>query len=190
MDDIKSVPLPGLEETLLNPLEEAQLKSLEARRIFEASSCDADPWMDDYWALLGEGYTWRQAVYMLWAAQPTDKRVPRTQGELATQILGLASDRAIREWKRQRTDMDARIADLVHSVIVKNRARVLEALVESAASSNPRAHADRRMFLEMSRDYTPKQMIGIGAISAVPEWDEATLRAKANIPGYEADDEH
>lgn len=190
MDEIKAGVLPGLEAAYSNPLDEAQLKSMEARRIFEAASREADPWMDDYWALLGEGYTWRQAVYMLWAAQPADKRVPRTQGELATQILGLASDRAIREWKRQRTDMDARIADLVRSVIVKNRARVFDALVESAASSNPRAHADRRMFLEMSRDYMPKQMIGIGATTGVSEWDEATLWAKANIPGYEADDEH
>ncbi len=180
MDQITPTLLPGM-AAALNPLEESQLKSIEARRIFEAAY-KAEPWMDDYWDLIGEGYTWRQAIYMLWLAQPGDRRNPKTQGELATDILGLASDRAVREW-RNNPAFEARVARLTASVLVKHRADVLNALAASAKNENPRNHADRRMFLEMTGDYVVRQAIGLGmASNPVAELDEATLAAMAAIP--------
>jgi hypothetical protein len=180
MDEINATPLPGLEGAL-NVLEEAQLKSLHARQIFEAQG-EAEPWMDDYWDLIGKGWSWRQAVYLLWAAQPKDLRQPATQAELATQVLGLASDRVIRDWKSDERFM-AETARLVGSIVLKHRADVLHALAEVAQSRNPRAHADRKMFLEMTGDYVAKQAIGLGVSSGVADLDDATLAAMAAIPG-------
>jgi hypothetical protein len=182
MAEVKPDVLPGLEAAYSNPLEEAQLKSLEARRIFEAL-CEAEPWMDDYWDLIAEGYSWRQALYMLWLAQPGDRRQPKTQYELATTILGLASDRALRDWRQDNPAFDVRVARLTASVLLKHRADVFVALAASAQNHNPRNHADRRMFLEMTGDYTPKQALGVGiSASPVADLDEATLAAMAAIP--------
>ena len=182
MDEITPT-LPGM-DAALNPLEESQLKSIAARRIFEAAY-EAEPWMDDYWDLLAEGYSWRQAIYMLWLAQPAGKRQPRTQGELATEILGLTSDRVTREW-RDNPAFEARVARLTASVLIKHRADVFRALVDSARNENPRNHADRKMFFEMTGDYVAKQAIGLGSASSpVADLDEATLAALAALPSPE-----
>jgi len=156
--------LPGFEGAVLDPLSEAQLRSEAARAIFEAGAEAAEPWMGDYWALLAEGWTWRQAVYMLWEAQPAEGRAPKTQGALAVEVLGLTSDRVIRTWKAENPAMGARIARLTASALGKARARVIRALIESAASANYRAHADRKLFLEMSGDYVPRQTLRVGPV--------------------------
>ena len=177
--------LPGFDGAVLDPLSEAQLRSEQARAIFEAGEEAAEPWMDDYWALLGEGWSWRQVVYMLWEAQPPQGRIPKTQGELATEVLGLTSDRVIRTWKAENPAIAARIAKLTASALSKARSRVIRALIESAASANYRAHADRKLFLEMTGDYQKKQTILAGAVvpDDLEEMDEEDLRALAYEPG-------
>jgi len=177
--------LPGFEGAVLDPLSEAQLRSEAARAIFEAGAEAAEPWMGDYWALLAEGWTWRQAVYMLWEAQPAEGRAPKTQGALAVEVLGLTSDRVIRTWKAENPAMGARIARLTASALGKARARVIRALIESAASANYRAHADRKLFLEMSGDYVPRQTLRVGPVmpDEMEEMSEEELRALAYEPG-------
>lgn len=153
--DLELLTLPGMEGHL-NELEEAQLKSEMARKIFESQE-GVQPWMDDYWSLLGEGYTWRQAVYMLWASQPAHLRQPKNQGDLATQVLGLTSDRAIREWRSKNPAIDVRVQKLATSVLAKRRVEVLNVLADMAAKDDYKAHNDRRMYLEMIGDYVPRQ---------------------------------
>lgn len=173
---------PGMEDT--NSLNEAQIRSAEARsaearRIFEVEN-GYDPWMDDYWRLVSAGWGWRKAVYMLWAALPPGKRRPRTLADLATEILGLTTDRQIHEWKKNPA-MDAEIARLAQSVLVKYRPRIYEALIEAATSPNPRAHADRRLALEMMGDYVAKQRLDVGNITSdtVGQASEDVLRQLA-----------
>lgn len=177
--------LPGFEGAVMDPLSEAQLKSEAARKVFEAGDAAAEPWMDDYWDLLGEGWSWRQAVYMLWEAQPSQNRTPKTQGELATEILGLTSDRVIRTWKADNPAIMARIAKLTASALGKARSRVIRALIESASSANYRAHADRKLFLEMTGDYKKSETIRVGAMvpDDLEEMTEDDLRALAYEPG-------
>ena len=74
--------LPGMEGAV-DVVAEAQLRSAAARRIFEESAPQGQAgqegwaeWMGEYWALVGEGWGWRQAVYMLWASQPRQGRWP------------------------------------------------------------------------------------------------------------------
>ncbi len=184
-DDLTRIEMPALPglEGAIDPVTEAQIRAAKARRIFEISE-QAAPWMDDYWTLLEEGWTWRQAVYMIWESQPPKSRTPKTQHELATNVLGLTSDRVISKWKRDNPAMQARIAKLTVSALAKARSRVIAALIESASNSNPRSHADRRMFLEMTGDYVPRQKVDVGAIlpDDLSELDTEDLRAVISAP--------
>jgi hypothetical protein len=170
-------------EGALNPLDESQIKSAQARAIFEASE-EAAPWLDEYWDLLAEGWSWRQAVYMIWAALPKEGRQPPTQEALATEILGLTSDRQIREW-RENPAFDARIAKLVSRALAHARPEIYDALIEAATNPSPRAHADRKLALEMLGDYVPKQKLNVSADlpDDLSEADEDDLRAIAALPG-------
>jgi hypothetical protein len=172
-------PLPGMEAEV-DELSEAQLRSREVRRLFETQA-GAEPWMADYFELLAEGWDWRQAVYMLWATQPADARKPATQMELATTMLGLRSDRVIREWREKNPAIDVRIRQLQLSMLTKHRADVLATLVAMAKTEDYKAHQDRKLFLEMTGDYIPKSArvnIALPAtLDDIAMADEATLRA-------------
>lgn len=180
--------LPGMDGAL-NVLEEAQIRSAEARRLFEAAG-SAEAWMDDYWALIEEGWSWRQAVFMLWASQPQPRK-PATQMELATQVLGLQSDRVIREWKAQDARMEARIARLTASALMKARADVFAALVMAATDPSYKGNRDRKLLLELTGDYVPRQALDLSvpaSRSAVEEADTETLRALAgSVPKPDSD---
>jgi hypothetical protein len=182
--------LPGMEGALPNPLDEAQARSEMARQIFE-TSYGAEPWMDEYFTLVGEGWSWRQAVYILWSAQPKDKRVPRTQGELAVQVLGLLSDRTIRDWKAENPTIETRIRQAALKTLQHARADVINALVESAKDPSYRHHNDRKLFLEMTGDYVPKQAIGLAPLQPGDLRDASTdtLQALAGVPKESHDDE-
>jgi len=178
--------LPGM-EGVVNPLDEAQLRSEAARKVFEASE-GAAPWLEDYWALRAEGWPWRQAVYLVWAAQPKESRWPKTQHELAVEVLGLTSDRVIRDWKVENPAMEVRIAQLAINALSKARAEIYAALIKSACRSDPRAHSDRKLALEMLGDYLPRQRMDLAA--AMPddlaEMDAEELRALAGVPGVKS----
>ena len=186
--------LPGMEGAV-DVVAEAQLRSEAARRIFEESEGSAPQgeagsatgwatWMGEYWALVGEGWGWRQAVYMLWASQPRQGRWPKTQEALATEVLGLGSDRRIREWRANNPAMDVRVAKLAASALSKARAEVYEALIHAASNPDPRAHSDRRLALEMMGDYVPRQRVDVGAVAPEDMGDlsEAELAALAQDP--------
>jgi hypothetical protein len=170
--------LPGMDGEA-DALTEAQLRSRKARRVFEAQH-DAGPWMDDYWDLLEEGWSWRQAVFMLWAAQPADQRRPRYQHELATEVLGLTSDRVISQWKAENPAMQTRIKALTASALAKARSEIYAALIESASDPNPRSHSDRKLALEMLGDYVKRQEVGVVA-GEVADWSEVSEEDLASI---------
>jgi hypothetical protein len=174
-------------EAALDALSEAQMRSAAARAVFEVEE-DASPWMNDYWELIAEGWAWRQAVLMLWEAQPARARTPKTQIELATQVLGLTSDRVISGWKQDNPAMAARIARLTVSAVSKARAEVIAALVAAASDPNPRSHADRKMVLEMTGDYVPKMKMGVGTLRDLEGASTEDLMALAQLPGTVVDD--
>jgi hypothetical protein len=168
---------------------EAQLISEVARRVFESRQ-EAGPWMEDYYDLLDEGWDWRKAVYILWASQPKGRRRPETQWELATEILGLASDRVIRDWKARNPAIEQRIAALTASQLIKARADIFSALRESASTPDYKHHQDRKLALEMMGDYEPSQSLGVKVLREPEDFEQADaedLAAAANIPGRELD---
>jgi len=179
--------LPGM-EGLPDPLDAAQLRAEEARSVFEARWGNT-PWMDDYFSLLAEGWDWRQAAYIVWACQPKASRIPATQQEFAVSI-GLTTDRTIRKWRDNNPAIDERIHELTASALMKARAEVFGALIASATSPSPRACTDRKLFLELTGDYSRDQVIRIGA--ALPddlaELSAEELRALARTPGSAQDE--
>jgi len=147
--------LPGMEELAVdadesNPFWEAQRKSALARAIFEMQEGANFASMDAYWDLVGRGWGWRQAVYIVWLALPDGRRVPQTQQELATSILGLTSDRQLRNWRDGNPAIQAEVVKVIREKFFWAVPRVMDALIESAATPDGRNHADRVTFFEMT----------------------------------------
>jgi len=149
MEDVRVQALPGMEdEAQVNALDEAQLRAAAARRIFEARE-GSFPWLDFFYELMGRGWAWRQAAYIAWLAMPAQYREPTTQHELATEVLGLQSDRRLRTWRAENPAIEEEARALVKTRLFGAIPSVLEALIESASTPSGRNHADRRTFLEL-----------------------------------------
>jgi hypothetical protein len=98
---------------------------------------------------------WRKAAYIAWSSTPKTKREPKTLEELA-RLLGLSSAGTIRNWRRKDAGIAERIAELPRQFLAERVPDVMEALGRVASWADPRAHPDRRMFLEMMGEYSPK----------------------------------
>lgn len=120
------------------------------------------PWFESYTALRRDGWTWRLAAYIAWASCPVKGRWPATVAELATNVLGLRSDRVIRKWRVKRPEIDERVGMLQVEPLLKHRADVIAALIEVAETPDPKAHQDRRLYFEMTGDYKPRQRLDVG----------------------------
>jgi hypothetical protein len=133
-----------------------QSRSRQAYRAMLAELEDS-PWWTDFLELMARGWDWRKAVYIAWASSPSKDRQPRTQGELATEVLGLASDRVIRTWHDKNDAIDKEIAYMQAAPLLRHRRDIHEALAASASDPDPKSHADRKLALEMLGDYKPRQ---------------------------------
>lgn len=133
----------------------------ESRRAFalmdERARREAFPWWQDYREMLARGRTWRQAVYIAWAASPVRARVPSSQDELAVEVLGLSSDRVISKWRAKDPSIEDDIAYLQAAPLLRHRRDIFDALLESATNPDAKNHPDRKLALEMLGDYRPKQ---------------------------------
>ena len=116
-------------------------------------------WADVYQQLLNAGVRGRIAAYIAWATMPKKYRFPETQEKLAIEFLGLTSDRAIATWRRKYPEIDMMISTLQAEAMLEFRPGAFHALGTVASDPSYRANADRRLFFEMTRDYTPRQKI-------------------------------
>jgi hypothetical protein len=116
-------------------------------------------WMQDLVLLMERGWPWRQAVYIAWEASPRLSRWPETQTLLATEVLGLSSDRVISEWKRKNPAIDTMVAALQSHKVFAYRGDAYEALVLSAATPDYKGHKDREMLFEMTGDWERKTKV-------------------------------
>jgi hypothetical protein len=133
--------------------------SEEARQAFEvlaANDGKAFGWMSRYQQLARQRIPWRIAVYIAWASIPKADRLPKTQDELAKQVLGLTSDRVLITWRAKYPDIDKMIAQLQSNELFEHRADIFEALIKSASDPNYKSHQDRRLAFEMLGDYSQK----------------------------------
>jgi len=147
-------------------------------------------WWDDYLKLRESGWPWRVATYIAWASSPKTLRKPKTLEELATTVLGLTSPRVIYTWRRKHPTIDTVVMMMQAAPLWEHRRDVLEALIEMAKKPDYKSHNDRKLFLEMIGDYTPKNLVGLGkAVSGddLSEMSEEELRAL--IPDQDAEGE-
>lgn len=172
-----SMPLEGIEEAIQQSDErmtsEAALAALSALRVKEPNYVEgtdgkvvqigerevAPRWMELYKRLLEGGWKWRVAVYIAWAAQPRKYRWPETQEELATNCLGLTSDRAIATWRKKNPAIDETVSMLQASIIFDALPDAMNAMVEVASQSDYKGHQDRKLMFEMTGIYTPSSKI-------------------------------
>ena len=172
------------------PASEKTPGQAESRAAFELLRRDERvlqaPWWEDYHRLRAEGWDWRKAVYIAWAASPVRTRWPRNQEELATECLGLLSDRTIRKWRQNEPAMLERIVLMQAEPLMAHRRDVIDALVTVASDPIPQAHQDRKLFLEMTGDYTPRSksevdVDGEVGLWTITEWREDRARRSAQI---------
>lgn len=159
MEDDRSTAFPANEKT------PGQRKSRTAYQKF-SDQLESFPWMEEYlelrqMELRGRKLDWRKAVYVAWASMPTPRRQPETQDELATQVLGLSSYRTISRWKKKYPELEELVAERQAAPLLKYRADVFEALGQVARMPDPKAHRDRKLFLEMSGDYSPRKAVEV-----------------------------
>lgn len=120
-------------------------------------------WFDEYLRLVELGWSWRVAVYIAWAASPKVGRWPRTMQELATQVLGLRSPRAIHTWrKRHGGTIDQLIAMMQAKPLFDHLNDAIRALTNMAIKEDYKSHADRKLFFEMVGLYTPHSQVDLG----------------------------
>jgi len=157
--------------------EEARRRSEAARLAFEHLQLEtrlggevrSPGWFGDYLKLIEQGWPWRVACYIAWAASPKIGRWPATIKELAESVLGLASTRVIYVWRRKYATIDQVVAMMQAAPLWEHRRDVLDALVEMARSPDYKAFNDRKLFLEMTGDYVPRSKLDIGKSAAGDE---------------------
>ncbi len=116
-------------------------------------------WAEAYQSLLNAGVRPRIAAYVAWATMPKKYRYPETQEKLAVDFLGLSSDRVISTWRKKFPEIDAMITELQAQAMLEFRPGAFYALGSVASDPSYRANPDRRLFFEMTNDYTPRQKI-------------------------------
>lgn len=137
-------------------VEQIRLRSETARAALDGVDL---PWKAEYLKLVEGGWDWRVAAYIAWAASPKNTRSPKTQDELATQHLGLTSDRAINTWRRKNQAIDEMVAVMQAAPLWEHRAEIYEALIAVATTHEYKGHNDRKLALELLGDYVPKSKI-------------------------------
>lgn len=182
-------------ERAISP-DEARLISETARQQMQdrLKGGELPAWAEDYVRLLEQKWPWRVAAYIAWASAPKDGRKPRTLEELATEVLGLTSPRVIYTWRRKYPSIDAVIGMMQSSVLFEHRRDVLEALAEMAGRPDYKSHNDRKLFLEMIGDYTPKSKVEVSRtakdLSELSDAELDRLIGDADLPtSEEAPDE-
>lgn len=139
----------------------AALSALRVKAVDkDGATSEREPrWMELYRRLQEEGWDWRVAVYIAWAAQPRKYRWPHTQEELAQQCLGLTSDRAIATWRKRNPTIDETITMLQGSIIFDSLSDAYDAMVEVATEPDYKGHSDRKLMFEMAGVYTPSSKL-------------------------------
>lgn len=100
-------------------------------------------------------WDWRKALYIAWASLPRNARAPKTLEELVS-LLGLSSSGTIRNWRRNDPGIIERIASVPAELLLEHVADVLDALTVVASDPDPKAHQDRKLFLELTKVYIPR----------------------------------
>jgi len=179
--ELPEVELDGID------IEEARLKSEAGRSAFYTlkGKPEQPAWFERFEQLINGGWPWRQAAYIAWASTPKEGRTPKTQEELAKQILNLTSDRAISTWRKKNPAIDTMVSLLQSAELWESRADAFQNLVEGMkrSGSDYKFAKHLELFLRMTGDDVPTSQLvalfkrkGAGSKSGV---DDGTLEELA-----------
>lgn len=170
------LPLPGLD---VPEKELVDSSHAEEKRLFEVMLEGSDyPWVGDYLALLQEGWYWRDACYIAWKGTPKAFRNPETLDDLA-KLIGFTSRRSITSRLATNPAIRVRAAKQVAATAFDAVDEVWQALIDSASDRNYKSHPDRKLFMEMTGQYTPKQAINLGELN--PDDDDLSGLSKEEL---------
>jgi hypothetical protein len=145
----ESSPFPASEKT------PGQAASRQAYKGFTGLG-NKPAWEADYNALRAEGWTWRVAIYIAWAASPTKDRWPATEEELANQVLGLKSSRSIRKWRKNNPAIDDRVAEYKVEPVFRRLRDIIDTMITVATTPDSSGFQDRKLALFIGKVYNPK----------------------------------
>ncbi|MCL4867766.1 MAG: hypothetical protein KJ063_02260 [Anaerolineae bacterium] len=175
----KQSSLPGLDvpdKAMIDPAH------AEEKRLFEVMLAGSQyPWVGDYLALLDEGWYWRDAVFIAWKGTPKRYREPGDQDGLAD-VMGI-SGRTLKGRLAKNPAIRVRAARQVTGRAMERVDEVMDALIDSATSANYKSHPDRKLFLEITGVYTPKQGIELGAAPDVEDLSQLSREELARLAG-------
>jgi len=135
----------------VKPLTAAEVREREmaARQALdEKIDEDAPSWTEQYHELMLSNVPWRVAAFIAWSTVPKYRRWPRTQDELAQEVLGLTSDRRITEWRRKYPYIDQMIASLQTAALLDFIPGAIEASGKVASIVDYKATQERRLLFE------------------------------------------
>ncbi len=144
-------------------------------------------WKEDYEEIARHGWPWRVAAYIAWASSPRKFRWPKSQDELAREVLGLTSDRVISTWRNKNEAIDEMISLLQSAPLLKHRRDIYDALAESASRSDHRSNPDRKLALEVLGDYIPRAKVDLRRerVDDLSELSDEELERIAKLAGSE-----
>ena len=166
------------DDSTLFPASEHTPGQAQSRRAYKEilASLTSYEWWQDFQELTARGWDWRKAILIAWEASPVKSRVPATQEDLATQILGLASDRVIAKWRKQQPEINDEIARMQAAPLLRHRRDIYDALVTVACDPDPKAHQDRKLALELLGDYKPSQKTEMTGLDGGPIRTEVSVK--------------
>jgi hypothetical protein len=133
-------------------------------------------WAEDFFLLMNQGWPWRVAVYIAWAGSPKVGRWPKNQEILATEVLGLNSDRQISDWRKNNPAIDEMIGIMQAMPLLSHRRDMFEALATSASDPSSKGAQDRKLGFAMLGDYVPRLKVeDERPATSAKEVDQATL---------------
>ncbi len=168
--------------------QEMRERSMAARQLLQNRIEDpneAADWYSGYHRLINAGWPWRIAAWVAWSSVPKSLRFPATQEALATEVLGLTSDRIIANWRKKYPALDQLIADLQADDMIDARADVMNALKQSASAPDYKHAPDRRLYFVMTGDLVEHSKIDVNnknAHKTVKDLSDAELDALIGDP--------
>ena len=141
------------EEMATTPWHKTRAKTLAK---FENLAPEID-WWADFLELRELGYSWQVTAYIAWASSPKTGRKPETHAELAD-FLGVRP-RTLRKWREVDETIEETVGVMQSAPLLAHRRDVIDALVAVAKDPDPKAHSDRKLFLEMTGDYKPRSTV-------------------------------
>lgn len=140
-------------------------------------------WYQEYLQLLAGGWDWRIAVYIAWKATPKKYRWPESQEELATQVLGLTSDRVISTWRAKNPAIDAMVQDVGSARVLDRLSDSIEAMLEVAAKPDYKSRGDRELHFKLAGVLS--EQIDINDKSGLPDLTKLPWEEKVKLAGLD-----